>query len=212
MKLIDKDRHARLLLGKSSEKLLQTTRSLVVQDPYNLLQLVHDFDQQLERAGVVSTFSFGAQSMLVGSVSSYVHDPSRSLLVQVAQQGMMSFGQMLRITAQGEVTHFHPVCSFVLDGALRWCHPSPLFRRSYFEENLGAWDSVRFGADTEILERMLRFEPEKVALLETPVMLQLDRDGSLTRQPDSYIGPQGASRKRLAYRQANLGPVINLAK
>lgn len=109
---------------------------------------------------------------------------------------------MLRITAQGEVTHFHPVCSFVLDGALRWCHPSPLFRRSYFEEKLGAWDSVRFGADTEILERMLRFEPEKVALLETPVMLQLDRDGSLTRQPDSYIGPQGASKKRLAYRQA----------
>ena len=112
----------------------------------------------------------------------------------------VSVGASLRMTTEGRITRFDQPLE--IDGALRWCHPSPLFRRSFFQERLGAWDSVRFGADTEILERMLRFAPEKIAMLPTPVMLQLDQEGSLTRQGDSFIGPQGASPKRVAYRQS----------
>lgn len=114
----------------------------------------------------------------------------------------VSMGYMLRMSPEGEVTRFTPACSYSPDGALRYCHPSLLFERRYFETRLGAWDSVRIGADTEIIERIMHFEPNRMAVLEIPVMLQLDLANSLTRAEDTYIDERGASPIRIAYRQA----------
>lgn len=114
----------------------------------------------------------------------------------------VSMGYMLRMTSEGLVSRFSPVCEFCTDGALRWCHPSLLFERRYFETRLGAWDSVRVGADAEIMRRIQTFERPRLKILNIPVMLQLDIATSLTRARDTFIDERGSAPLRAAYCQA----------
>ncbi len=115
----------------------------------------------------------------------------------------VSIGRMLRLTAAGRYTRFAPVGPISHDGALRKCYVSPLFDRSYFERYLGAWDSVRFDADSELLARLERFARRRLTVLTTPVMLALDAPENITRQAGSEIddrGQRGADREQ--YQQA----------
>ena len=111
-------------------------------------------------------------------------------------------GRTLRCDMHGQFTRFQPIDWVSIDGALRLCFPSPLFDRAYFDQKLGAWDKVRVGADHEIFQRIKRFEPNKLHILDTPVMLQLDTDNSLTRHPETYNDERGEAPARAAYRQA----------
>lgn len=108
----------------------------------------------------------------------------------------------LRFDMHGQFTRFQPIDWVSLDGALRLCFPSPLFDRAYFDQKLGAWDSVRVGADAEIFQRIRRFDPIALCMLNTPVMLQLDLPDSLTRHEDTHNDERGESPARTAYRQA----------
>ena len=115
----------------------------------------------------------------------------------------VSIGRMLRLTADGQFTRFAPVGPLSHDGAMRKSYVSPLFERRFFDSHVGAWDCVRFGADSELLGRIERFAPNRVAELLAPVMLALDAPGNLTRQLASVIedsGELGAERHR--YQQA----------
>lgn len=115
----------------------------------------------------------------------------------------VSVGRMLRLTAAGRYTRFAPVGPISHDGALRKCYVSPLFDRRFFDQHLGAWDSVRFDADSELLGRIERFARRRLAVLVTPVMLALDAPENITRQPGSEIADRGArSTDREQYRQA----------
>lgn len=114
----------------------------------------------------------------------------------------VSIGRMLRMQAHGRITRFQPLNWITDDGALRLCFPSPLFDRNYFEQHLGAWDSVRVGADYEILQRLRRFEPQRIVTLDTPVMLQLEAADSLTTHALTYNDERGEAPARAAYRQA----------
>ena len=114
----------------------------------------------------------------------------------------VSLGTTLRMQRDGRFTRFQPAGWVSDDGAMRTCFPSPLFERRYFVDRLGAWDSARFGADTEILQRIRRFDPAALAALTTPTMLQLDEDGSLTRHSETYNDERGESPARLTYRLA----------
>ena len=114
----------------------------------------------------------------------------------------VTMGLTLRMTSDGFFTRFQPVNWFTKDGAMRWCFPSPLFERSFFESQLGAWDSVRIGADTEIVQRIRRFAPHRLKILDIPVMLQLDAPDSLTRHPNTYNDSRGEAPLRTAYRKA----------
>ena len=102
----------------------------------------------------------------------------------------------------GQFTRFQPIDWVSLDGALRLCFPSPLFNRYFFHQKLGALDSVRVGADAEILQRIRRFDPGALHILDTPVMLQLDLQDSLTRHEETHIDERGEAPARTAYRQA----------
>jgi hypothetical protein len=102
----------------------------------------------------------------------------------------------------GQFTRFQPLDWVSLDGALRLCFPSPLFNRAYFDQKLGAWDSVRIGADAEIFQRIRRFEPGALRILDTPVMLQLDLQDSLTRHEETHNDERGEAPARTAYRRA----------
>jgi hypothetical protein len=124
-------------------------------------------------------------------------------LLQAKALGIaVSMGRTLRCDMNGRFTRFQPLDWFSLDGALRLCFPSPLFSRAYFDQKLGAWDSVRIGADAEILQRIRRFDPGALQILDTPVMLQLDLDDSLTRNEETYNDERGEAPARTAYRQA----------
>ena len=79
---------------------------------------------------------------------------------------------------------------------------SPLFDRAYSDQKLGAWDSVRVGADAEIFQRVGKFDPGALQILDTPVMLQLDLPDSLTRNEETHNDERGESPARTAYRQA----------
>lgn len=111
-----------------------------------------------------------------------------------------SMAKMLRLSEDGIFTRFQPSNWVTQDGALRLSFPSPMFRRDWFDHVLGAWDSVRFGADLEIIQRIRRFDPDSLVILDTPVMLQLDLPTSLTRCDESFNDDRGESRSRADYR------------
>jgi hypothetical protein len=124
-------------------------------------------------------------------------------LLQAGPSGVaVTMGRTLRCDMHGQFTRFQPIDWVSIDGALRLCFPSPLFDRAYFDQKLGAWDKVRVGADHEIFQRIKRFEPDKLHILDIPVMLQLDTENSLTRHPDTYNDERGEAPARAAYRQA----------
>lgn len=114
----------------------------------------------------------------------------------------VTMGRTLRCDMNGQFTRFQPLDWVSLDGALRFCFPSPLFDRTYFDHKLGAWDSVRIGADAEIFQRIRKFDPGALQLLDIPVMLQLDIQDSLTRQDETHNDERGEAPARTAYRQA----------
>jgi hypothetical protein len=114
----------------------------------------------------------------------------------------VTMGRTLRCDMNGQFTRFQPLDWVSLDGALRLCFPSPLFDRAYFDQKLGAWDSVRIGADHEIFQRICKFDPGALQILDTPVMLQLDLQDSLTRHEETHNDERGEAPACTAHRRA----------
>jgi hypothetical protein len=129
-------------------------------------------------------------------------DQIAPLLAQAGGTLKVTMGLTLRMDKAGRFTRFQPLSWVTEDGAMRWCFPSPLFERRYFEDKLGAWDSVRVGADAEIVQRIRRFEPEAIQVMNCPVMIQLDEEGSLTRSEEFFNDQRGESPARQAYRES----------
>lgn len=86
---------------------------------------------------------------------------------------------------------------------VRLCEPSLMFRRRLIAERVGAFDSVRKGADTEFRRRIAAvFErPSDILLPGVPLTLQRWRSASLTGEE---IGPRWLSPSRIAYGSAYL--------
>jgi glycosyltransferase involved in cell wall biosynthesis len=187
----------------------------------NSLQIAHDLQSRDARVKVLPLNTNGGPYVaknvgLTVAKGQYltVHDaddwafPTRIAqqlqpLLQAKAPGLaVSMGRTLRCDMNGQFTRFQPIDWVSLDGALRLCFPSPLFSRAYFDQKLGAWDSVRIGADAEIFQRIRRFDPSALQILDTPVMLQLDLDGSLTRNEETHNDERGEAPSRTAYRQA----------
>jgi glycosyltransferase involved in cell wall biosynthesis len=114
----------------------------------------------------------------------------------------VTMGRTLRFKKNGQFTRFIKTNINCLDGANRLCYPSPLFERNFFDQIIGAWDSVRMGADSEIFNRVLRFEPSKIQISDKFLMLQLDIEDSITRQDETHNDDRGESPLRLAYRKS----------
>ncbi len=114
-----------------------------------------------------------------------------------------SIASMLRITGQGEFREFKSIGRTSFDGAARLASISCLFAMDAFRHRLGHWDQVRFGADSELIERARMvfgagFHTERLI-----TMLCLDSPGSLTNHAVHGVdtGPQGGlSPARAEYR------------
>jgi hypothetical protein len=219
--------NASATLHKAAQSILDQTwqnlELLLVDDlsQDNSLQIAHDLQSRDARVKVLALNTKGGPYVaknvgLTVAKGQYltVHDaddwafPTRiehqmQPLLQAKAPGLaVSMGRTLRCDMNGRFTRFQPLDWVSLDGAFRLCFPSPLFSRAYFDQKLGAWDSVRVGADLEIFQRIRRFDPGALQILDTPVMLQLDLDDSLTRNEETYNDERGEAPARTAYRQA----------
>jgi glycosyltransferase involved in cell wall biosynthesis len=136
--------------------------------------------------------------------------------LDAARGAMGVVSRLVRMTADG-----HPVAMNVEKGG--FAHHAVgtlLIRRQPVLERIGYWDEVRFGADSEYMER-LRAALGTSALLwhDEVVALALHRPGSLTQSPESALyGVLGPSPMRRTYKQAweawhrSHAPVLYLAR
>ena len=97
-------------------------------------------------------------------------------------------GYYLRMTEKGFFTGFRIKGKFSYDGILHKCLASIMIERKFFTDKLGYWDSVRFGADSEMYSRIKVINEACMQEEVVPLMLALDRDDSLTKRPESALG------------------------
>ena len=86
---------------------------------------------------------------------------------------------------------------------IHWSHSSFLFRRAVFDE-LGYWDSVLVGGDTEYIWRVeshFGFHSVKKIHLDIPLAFALDDENSLTRNKATHIKTMYQGMRHI-YRQA----------
>lgn len=107
---------------------------------------------------------------------------------------------MLRMEQSGRIDRFAPISPYSLDGVARDAPISTIFERDFFFDHLGGWDNVRFGADTEITERVQAIIGREYQRLKCIGMFCLISDSGLTSQPDHMIDrTSGPSEKPRQY-------------
>lgn len=114
-----------------------------------------------------------------------------------------SLGYMVRIRPDGYFDHIGKVTGFSLDGVCRKASISCMFERKTLQENLGHWDSVRFGADSEMISRATHLLGDSFSELKQITMICLDLESSLTNHPDHGVHKvHGVTPIRATYRDA----------
>ena len=112
-----------------------------------------------------------------------------------------SLTYMIRMRPDGLFGHIGKITSFSFDGVARKASISGLFKRNIFVDELGFWDSVRFGADSELIARAEKIFDEKVKTIKQIGMICLDLESSLTNHPIHGVHKvHGISPIRAGYR------------
>lgn len=110
---------------------------------------------------------------------------------------------MLRMQPDGFFGFIGPINGFSTDGATRRASISCLFERKLLIEQLGFWDTVRFGADSEMIGRTETILGKEFGFLPQIGMICLDQEGSLTNHPDFGVDRvKGMSSIRRNYRDS----------
>lgn len=159
---------------------------------------------------------------LKSSIGAYVtgHDaddwahPQRieNHMKEVLQSGgnlKASVTYMLRIDPKGYLTKFGLAESaYYFDGVARLASISCMFEKNSLLTKLGFWDSVRFGADSEMINRATKCFGDGFSHLKQIGMICLDLDTSLTNDPvegiSSNNGRLSASRQNYKNSWKNL--------
>ena len=120
-----------------------------------------------------------------------------------SQGNLAEVGHMIRVRVNGEFSHLGRVTSFSPDGCKRLASISTMFRREFLIGRLGAWDSVRFGADSELLARAELACGKPVPRHPDITMICLDEETSLTNHPEFGVSKtSGLSLPRKQYRES----------
>lgn len=110
---------------------------------------------------------------------------------------------MLRLYETGLIDRLTPISDYSLDGVARDAPISVLFERDFFFSQLGGWDHVRFGADSEIIERCRLLVGDEYKRFCQIGMFCLISDSGLTSNPDHFIDRKtGPSEKPREYAKA----------
>lgn len=130
---------------------------------------------------------------------------ANQLEVVLRSQGSIKacLAYMIRINPEGRFSSISKVGKFTFDGVTRKASISCLFERRVLQEQLGYWDSVRFAADSEMIERTTRVLGEGFQVVQQISMICLDLENSLTNHPEHGVNKiTGISPSRAAYRQS----------
>lgn len=114
-----------------------------------------------------------------------------------------SLAYMIRFTRDGFFSNISMSSSFTLGGTARKALISCLFKRSVLIDQLGYWDSVRFGADSEMIYRAEKVLGDNFGVVQKIVMICLDLETSLTNHAVQGIDKEkGISSVRASYRDS----------
>lgn len=98
-----------------------------------------------------------------------------------------SLTYMVRMQPGGHFDTVSRVSEFSPDGVTRVSSISTLFERRLLRDTLGFWDSVRFGADSEMISRTRRVLGAEFAEFHQIGMICLSTETSLTGHPEFGI-------------------------
>lgn len=116
-----------------------------------------------------------------------------------------TIGYMVRLDEAGRACHLSRVSRRNFDGIGKLAYISMLIDRNVLQTELGFWDSVRFGADSEMIARMKRKLGVNPEHIQSILMLCLSSAESLTGSTQYGVGIYtGASPIRVAYQKAYL--------
>ncbi len=115
-----------------------------------------------------------------------------------------SLTHMVRVRPDGYFGHIGKISGFSFDGAARKASISCMFEREFINNALGFWDSVRFGADSEMIARAERLLGAEFKNFRKIGMICLDLESSLTNDPHYGIRSNngGLSNVRKEYRES----------
>lgn len=99
------------------------------------------------------------------------------------RDALASITCMLRVDQSGYISKLGGISSFSRDGVARVASISCLFHGDTLRKRIGFWDSVRFGADSEMIARTQSLIGDKFHTVETVSMICLDAESSLTNHP-----------------------------
>lgn len=108
----------------------------------------------------------------------------------------------LRAEAQGTFTRFMKRGTRSHDGAMRLSSVSAMFHTETLRNVLGGWDSVRFGADSELICRAQKTLGDCYKSFVFVGLICLDHEGGLTNHPKYGIDKvNGMSLVRKIYKE-----------
>jgi len=114
-----------------------------------------------------------------------------------------TIASMIRLDHDATFSYPAKVGAYSYDGIARRATISLLIDRELLLEQLGFWDSVRFGADSELFARARALLGPRLREVRKVLMLCLNAEGSLTNNRDHGITiSAGVSPVRKAYREA----------
>lgn len=107
---------------------------------------------------------------------------------------------MLRMRADGQFARLTRARGGGADGVVQPAYVSAFFERKAFDDRLQYWDSVRFGADSELFHRAEMAFQRRVKRNLSFSMICLEHGGSLTSHPETGISEKGGlSDARIFY-------------
>lgn len=130
----------------------------------------------------------------------------RHLALALEQSGHIqaSLTFMIRMTDRGIFDTISSISPFSPDGVRRISSISALFSRDFIKERLGYWDSVRFGADSEMIARARKILGDGFLEFDDIGMMCLSLESSLTNHPEHGIKANsgGLSKIRTEYKKS----------
>jgi hypothetical protein len=114
-----------------------------------------------------------------------------------------TIGYMVRLDEAGRACNLSRPSRRSFDGIGRLAYISLMIDKKILETELGFWDSVRFGADSEMIARMKQKLGTLPQHIQSILMLCLSSEKSLTGNSQHGIGVYtGLSQTRIAYRKS----------
>lgn len=92
--------------------------------------------------------------------------------------------KMLRVTENGSFDRVSVKNINTCDGVTQVAFISTMFETEFFKKEIGAWDCVKFGADSEVINRCRSVLGSNFKILDQLGMICLDSDTGLTSHPE----------------------------